>query len=480
MKIVLLFFTLNVMCTFFSFSQNSVTLLQDNFENGPSGWTLGGSALTDAWVVDTNYQGLIMDMGIIQIPIFPNSPQQPGTYTGAPRSSYMHIQSPMLCTMMSYCNATYSSTGTFYSTTSQPVDFTDYEDVAVSFGFFSQGHVDSAYAYLEYSLDSITWNEVGNKLYNTSSWQDVTVSIPQLNGAAQGYFRFKWFNLGYSQANLGIGVDGFKVTATEVQTSFILNASANQTGFCSGIASPVTANFESSGVFSNGNVFSLLISDASGNFTGAQTIGTFNSSANGNLSIAGTIPSSLPAGANYLLKITSSAPAVETILSAPITIHATPQVSASPNQTITLGESVTLTASGAATYSWSPSAGLNIATGSTVIATPNITTTYTVTGTDANQCSSSATVVVTVNSNLSVEDLTKQKIAVYPNPSTDYFILDIKDQQALSSIEVFTAEGKKFNGFSYKNGRLDISQNGMYFVRLVIDNQSIILKCVKE
>lgn len=480
MKTVLLFFTLNVMCTFFSFSQNSVTLLQDDFENGPSGWTLGGSAVTDAWVVDTNYQGLIMDMGFFQIPIFPNSPQQPGTYTGTPRSSYMHIQNSMLCMMMSYCNATYSSAGTFYSTTAQPVDFTDYEDVTVSFGFFSQGHADSAYAYLEYSLDSITWNEVGSKLYNVSAWQDVTVSIPQLDGASQGYFRFKWFNLGYSQANLGIGVDEFKVTATEVQTNFILNTAANKTGFCSGVTSPVTVDFESSGVFSNGNVFSLLISDASGNFTGAQTIGTLNSSANGNLSIAGTIPSSFPAGTNYLLKIKSSAPSVETVLSAPVTIHASPQISVSPNQTINSGESVTLTASGATTYSWSPTAGLNVATGSTVIATPNITTTYTVTGTDANQCSSSATVVVTVNSDLSVEDITKQKIAVYPNPSVDYFTLDIKDQQTLSSIEVFTAEGKKFNGFSYKNGRLDILQSGIYFVRLVIDNQSMILKCIKE
>ncbi len=47
---------------------------------------------------------------------------------------------------------------------------------------------------------------------------------------------------------------------------------------------------------------------------------------------------------------------------------------------------LTLTASGAASYSWTPSAGLNATTGATVTANPNSTTTYTVTGTGANGC----------------------------------------------------------------------------------------------
>lgn len=59
-------------------------------------------------------------------------------------------------------------------------------------------------------------------------------------------------------------------------------------------------------------------------------------------------------------------------------------------------QSSTLTASGASTYTWSPATGLSATTGSTVTATPSVTTIYTATGTDANGCSATDTVIVNV------------------------------------------------------------------------------------
>lgn len=59
------------------------------------------------------------------------------------------------------------------------------------------------------------------------------------------------------------------------------------------------------------------------------------------------------------------------------------------------GGSTPLTASGATNYVWSPAAGLNTTTGSTVTANPTVTTTYTVTGTSGG-CTSTATVTVSV------------------------------------------------------------------------------------
>lgn len=60
------------------------------------------------------------------------------------------------------------------------------------------------------------------------------------------------------------------------------------------------------------------------------------------------------------------------------------------------GGSETLTASGATSYTWTPSTGLDNANSATVIATPSATTTYTVNGSDANGCTGSDTETVTL------------------------------------------------------------------------------------
>ncbi len=61
------------------------------------------------------------------------------------------------------------------------------------------------------------------------------------------------------------------------------------------------------------------------------------------------------------------------------------------------GNSVQLTASGAASYSWSPAAGLSGTTIANPVATPTSTTRYYVTGTQASGCISTDNVLVTVN-----------------------------------------------------------------------------------
>ncbi|OUV76109.1 MAG: hypothetical protein CBC83_01085 [Flavobacteriales bacterium TMED123] len=61
------------------------------------------------------------------------------------------------------------------------------------------------------------------------------------------------------------------------------------------------------------------------------------------------------------------------------------------------GENIALTGSGALTYLWSPALGLNTTSGNTVVATPNTSTTYTVTGTDINNCSDVIAANITVN-----------------------------------------------------------------------------------
>ncbi len=70
--------------------------------------------------------------------------------------------------------------------------------------------------------------------------------------------------------------------------------------------------------------------------------------------------------------------------------------------TICPGGSVQLIASGGSTYTWSPTGGLSSTTGDTVTANPTVNTTYMVTVSDGGGCSGTASVVVSIGTNLNV------------------------------------------------------------------------------
>jgi hypothetical protein len=106
--------------------------------------------------------------------------------------------------------------------------------------------------------------------------------------------------------------------------------------------------------------------------------------------------SNLGAGA-YTCTISDANLCVDTIFTASINAAGSPlPVTVNPTAfTICKGDSVQLTASGASSYSWTPSTGLSASTGAAVRAKPLVTTTYTVTETSSG-CNGFTTVVVTV------------------------------------------------------------------------------------
>ncbi len=82
-----------------------------------------------------------------------------------------------------------------------------------------------------------------------------------------------------------------------------------------------------------------------------------------------------------------------------ITVNATPvlTVGATPaNATVCTGNTVSLTASGASTYAWTPVTYLNNAAIANPVSTPTASITYNVQGTGANGCQSNVTIPVTV------------------------------------------------------------------------------------
>ncbi len=80
-----------------------------------------------------------------------------------------------------------------------------------------------------------------------------------------------------------------------------------------------------------------------------------------------------------------------------ITVNPLPTADAGLDQNICLGSPANLLASGGVSYAWTPAASLDFAAIAGPVATPVTTTTYTVTVTDANNCSATDDVIITVN-----------------------------------------------------------------------------------
>lgn len=102
-----------------------------------------------------------------------------------------------------------------------------------------------------------------------------------------------------------------------------------------------------------------------------------------------------------------------------ITVHPLPVVEVSKDTSIGAGETVTLNATGAITYTWTPAQSLSNANVANPTANPIETTTYTVTGTDANQCKDTSTIIVFIKNQLFIPNL----FSPDGNGSNDYFLI---------------------------------------------------------
>ncbi|MCB0400849.1 MAG: gliding motility-associated C-terminal domain-containing protein [Flavobacteriales bacterium] len=94
-----------------------------------------------------------------------------------------------------------------------------------------------------------------------------------------------------------------------------------------------------------------------------------------------------------------------------VVINPLPTISAGGSVQVCRGDSIQLNATGGVSYVWTPSAGLSNDTIANPMASPSSTTTYTVTGTDANGCMNSDSIEVTINQ-LSVPDLSDTIICI--------------------------------------------------------------------
>lgn len=135
---------------------------------------------------------------------------------------------------------------------------------------------------------------------------------------------------------------------------------------------------------------------ASLNVSGAATYVWSPAASLNNANIAN--PMAAPSGTTTYTVIGTSSTGCSDTAFITVTVRALPPVNAGTSLSTCTGGNANLSVTGANTYVWSPAATLSNAFIPTPVATPTVTTQYTVTGTDLNGCSNTDTMTVVVHS----------------------------------------------------------------------------------
>ncbi len=159
-------------------------------------------------------------------------------------------------------------------------------------------------------------------------------------------------------------------------------------------------------------------------------------------------------------------------VSTTVTVNQVPDV-VSTSTTICMGASATITSSGAISYLWNTGS-----TNDSITVSPVATTTYTVTGTDFNNCSDTAVSLVNVQActGIGFGEQAVHAAAVYPNPANEELNVQLGILPGQKTIEMFTLSGQLILSKTSNSNMtlLDIKQvpNGSYFIK-VINNECV-------
>jgi hypothetical protein len=338
---------------------------------------------------------------------------------------------------------------------------------------------------------------------------------------------YSW-NTGASNATISVSPTintTYTGTATDVNGCFIsktvsivVNAnpvlSVNSGAICDGNSFTMTPSGAATYTFSSGSAIVSPTLTSSYSVTGTSTAGCIGNTAvstitvNSNPSITvnsgaicdGNSFTMTPSGAVTYTFSSGSAIVSPTITSSytvigasgagcngnaisSITVNANPTVTAVSNTSlICVGQSVSLTASGASTYSWSSPSSSN----TVIVVSPIITTTYSVIGTDINGCSNNAVVTQNVSPCTNIESLlqnTSNDVSVYPNPSNGVFIIELSSNSKVTLVnalgEIVVHQQEMVTGKNTID--LNAFSNGIYFVKVIgSDNAYQNIKIIKQ
>jgi len=138
----------------------------------------------------------------------------------------------------------------------------------------------------------------------------------------------------------------------------------------------------------------------------------------------------------------------------------------SSNSILCLGNTATITANGLTAYNWNTGAITN-----SIVVSPTVNTTYTVSGTDVNGCPANNTITQIVSTCTGLEFLNKAEgFQLYPNPNNGEFILRLENETINSELIIENALGQIVFNQSVLKGEnavvLKEIARGIYYFRI--------------
>lgn len=176
-------------------------------------------------------------------------------------------------------------------------------------------------------------------------------------------------------------------------TEVIYINSINKEVFC--VGDSMIVGFTKRGIFTNGNVFTLELSDSNGEFSSPIVLATMNSTQSGQFRIK--LPQNIPMGLGYRVRVVASLPRVVGYPNNKyLTISTYAVASAGANRTICSNDSVQITGTNGWYYQWSPNVGISNPTAKSPFFKPVASQEYILHSSNPGNCGSYDTILVTV------------------------------------------------------------------------------------
>lgn len=194
----------------------------------------------------------------------------------------------------------------------------------------------------------------------------------------------------------------------------------------------------------------------------------------GNNIVSPTVDATYSVTGTDLNGCVSASPATATVV-----VNTLPNIITSTSNTLLCtGQTASLTATGANTYTWSTTDN-----GTNIVVSPTVTSSYTVIGTDVNGCSNTSTITQSVSLCTSIEQLSgDSEILVFPNPFSN--LITVKNTTNNSTIIIIDVLGKVVfeKQESSTETEIDLSYLTTGFYQLIVkgDNSSYTHKIVKQ